>query len=240
VGNRYPDASGAGGLEAAHKELKPALNDQDCLERFEIPRLRALARHSIPHLIEATLVPLMLFYGFLWGVGLWGAILAALAWTYVALLRRLVTRQRVPGLLLLAALGATARTVLALASGSAFVYFLQPALLTGVVGGAFLLSVVAGRPLARRLADDFVVLPPSFVGHPAIRRVFAQITVIWAMVNLINAGGAIALLVSQSVGTYFAAKTGLTWAMTIGGVAASTWWFKRVVQRQPVAVTVAA
>jgi hypothetical protein len=200
-------------------------------EEFEVPRLRAMARHCIPHLIEATIIPLGLFYGFLWGVGVWGAILAALAWSYLALLRRVVTRKRIPGLLVLATIGATARTVLALASGSVFVYFLQPSLLTAVVGGAFLVSVVAGRPLAQRLAHDFVPLPPAFVRRPAIRRVFVHITIIWALVNLINAGGAIALLLSQNVATYMAAKMAMSWIMTGAGIGVSTWWFKRTLRR---------
>jgi hypothetical protein len=111
---------------------------------FELPRLRSLARHAIPHLIEATLIPLALFYGFLWIVGVWGALFAALGWSYAAILRRVVLRQSIPGLLVLGALGLTARTAVAFASGSVFIYFLQPTLTTVVIAGAFLLSVPAG------------------------------------------------------------------------------------------------
>ena len=41
---------------------------------FEVPRLRALARHSLPHLLEATIAPLALFYLSLWLIGVWGAL----------------------------------------------------------------------------------------------------------------------------------------------------------------------
>ena len=207
-------------------------------QHFEIPRFRDLARHAVPHIVEATLVPMGLFYGFLWLVGVWGAILAALAWSYVAVIRRLVTGRPVPGLLVLGTVGITARTLLALASGSAFLYFLQPSLVTGVVGGVFLLSVPAGRPLAQRLAHDFVPLPIAFVRRPAIQRVFVRITLLWALVNLVNAAGAIGLLVSQPVGTYVAAKTAMSWVVTGAGVAISTWWFKRTVRLQPAPVAV--
>jgi intracellular septation protein A len=200
---------------------------------FEIPRLRELARHAIPHIVEATLVPMALFYAFLWLVGVWGAILAALGWSYVAVVRRLVTGRRIPGLLLLGTVGVTARTVLALASGSAFLYFLQPSLLTAIVGGLFLLSVPAGRPLAQRLADDFVPLPAAFLRRPAIRRVFVRITLLWALINLVNAAGAVGLLVSQPVATYVAAKTAMSWVVTGAGIALSTWWFKRTMRSQP-------
>ncbi len=76
---------------------------------FPVPRLAALARHATPHLLETTLIPLGLFYGGLQLFGLWGALLAALVWSYTSLLRRLLTRRRVPGMLLLAIVGLTAR-----------------------------------------------------------------------------------------------------------------------------------
>ena len=67
-----------------------------------MPRLAALARHATPHLLETTLIPLGLFYGGLQLFGLWGALLAALTWSYTCLLRRLLARRRVPGMLTLA------------------------------------------------------------------------------------------------------------------------------------------
>jgi hypothetical protein len=204
-------------------------------QHFEIPRLRDLVRHAGPHIVEATLIPLALFYLSLWKLGTAGAIYTALAWAYLALLRRLVLHQRIPGLLLLSALGLTARTVLALAAHSTFVYFLQPSLATAAVGGLFLFSIPAGRPLAQKLAHDFVPFPPGFVKRPAIRRAFMQITAMWALVNLVNAAGAVLLLVSQPLATYLAAKTGLTAAVTGGGIVASVWWFKRTMRRHPVA-----
>jgi hypothetical protein len=183
-------------------------------------------------LIEATLIPLGIFYLSLWQTGTIGAIYTALAWCYLALLRRVVFRQRIPGILLLSALGLTVRTVLALAAHSTFVYFLQPCLATAAVGGLFLLSIPAGRPLAERLAHDFVPFPPGFVARPRIRKVFVQITVIWALVNLINAAGALLLLVSQPIATYLVAKTGMSAAVTGLGVLLSVWWFKRALRRQ--------
>jgi hypothetical protein len=198
---------------------------------FEIPRLRDLARHAVPHLIEATLIPLGIFYLSMWEFGTFGAIYAALVWCYLALLRRVVWRQRIPGILLLSALGVTVRTVFALTAHSTFIYFLQPCLATAAVGGLFLFSIPAGRPLAERLAHDFVPFPPGFLARPRIRRVFIQITVIWALVNLINAVGALLLLISQPVATYVVAKTGVSAVVTGSGVLLSVWWFKRALKR---------
>ena len=40
----------------------------------------------------------------------WGALVAALVWSYMAIIRRAVTGQRIPGILVLGTLGITARS----------------------------------------------------------------------------------------------------------------------------------
>lgn len=199
---------------------------------FELPRLRDLLRRAAPQAFEATLIPLALFYGALKLLGPTGAICAALGWNYVALARRLVRRDKLPGLLILTSLALTARSLLALASGaSLFVYFLQPSLATAMVGGAFLLSVPLGRPLAERLAHDFVPLPAAFLKRPRIRQLFVHISLLWALLQLANAAGTIALLLNVPIATYLVAKTGLSSGLTVGGVVVSFWWFRRGLHR---------
>jgi hypothetical protein len=203
---------------------------------IDLPRLRDLARQAVPHAVEASLIPLVLFYGTMRLVGVWGALLASLAWCYVGLGRRLVRGQKLPGLLVLAALGLTARTIIAFASGSVFVYFLQPTLTTVVIAGLFLVSVPAGRPLAERLAGDFCPLPDGFVGSAPVRRFFARITVLWAFVQLANAALSIWLLVTQPVGTYYVAKTAGSWILTGSAILVSTLYFKWSMRRHGIAV----
>jgi hypothetical protein len=193
---------------------------------LEIPRLRALARHALPNLVEATVVPLLVFYAALWLVGVWGGLIGALVWSYTAIVRRLVVGRPVPGLLVLGAIGLTARTVVAALSGSVFVYFLQPTLTTVLIAGVFLASVPAGRPIAERLAGDFCPLPATFIGSPPVRRFFARITVLWAFVQLTNAALSVWLLVTQPVGTYVLAKSVTSWGLTIAAVGLSTLYFK--------------
>lgn len=204
--------------------------------RVEIPRLRSMARHAVPHLIEATFIPLALFYAFLWTAGVWGALIAALAWSYIAVLRRAITGQRIPGILVLGTVGITARTIVSLASGSTFVYFLQPSLTTIVVAGAFLFSVPAGRPLAERLAHDFVPLEPEILHLPAVKQVFVRITLLWAFVNLANAIISIVLLMNTDVGSFVAAKTVMGWILVGGAIAMSTTWFKQALRNHNVSV----
>jgi hypothetical protein len=188
-----------------------------------------MARHSTPRLIESTIIPLGLFYGFLHLAGLWGALIAGLGWSYAAVTRRLLQGDKVPGVLILATAGITVRTAVAAASGSFFLYFLQPSLWTVAVAGAFLLSVPAGRPLAELLAADFCPLPPALLARPDIKRIFVRITLLWGFVNLANAALTIWLLETTPMVTYVAARTVVSWVVTGLGFSLSVLWFKRVV-----------
>ena len=200
---------------------------------FPVPRLAALARHAVPHLLETTLIPLGLFYGGLQLFGLWGALLAALVWSYTSLLRRLIARRRVPGMLVLAIVGLTARTALALATGSAFLYFLQPTVGTGLVATVFVASVLVGRPLALRLAADFVPLPEALLARRGVRSFFQRVSLLWAAVFLANAGIGLWLLMSQSLATFLWSRTVASLALTGLAVVVSTWWFRRCVRAAP-------
>jgi hypothetical protein len=203
---------------------------------LEIQRLRALARHALPNLVEATVVPVLVFYAALWLVGVWGGLVGALVWSYTAIVRRLVTGRPVPGLLVLGVVGLTARTVVAALSGSVFVYFLQPTLTTVFIAGVFLASVPAGRPIAQRLAGDFCPLPATFIGSPPVRRFFARITVLWAFVQLTNAAVSIWLLITQPVGTYVLAKSATSWGLTLAAVGLSTLYFKLSMRNHGIAI----
>jgi len=197
----------------------------------EIPRLRTLSRHAGRHFIEATLVPVGLFYAALTLCGQVTALLVALGWCYLAVARRLVTRRRVPGLLALAAVGVTARTVVGLSSGSLFLYFLQPTLSNALIGAIFLASVAGRTPMAERLAADFCPLPDAFLSHPPVRRFFNRITLLWAGVQLANAAITIVLLVSQPVSTFLWTRSVVSTVVTASAIAVSVIWFKRSMRR---------
>jgi hypothetical protein len=197
-------------------------------QHFEIPRLRVLARHALPHLVESTIVPLFLFLILLRVVGVWGAVLVGVCWTYGAVIRRLLTGSRVPGILMLSAITMTARTAVSFATHSVVIYFLQPTLGQVLIAGAFLLSVPLGQPLAQRLAKDFCPLPAWLLAEDHVGRFFKRVSLLWAFIGLTNAAIALWLLFSQSVGTFYVAKTGASWFLTGGAIALSTWWFHKL------------
>ena len=202
---------------------------------FSFPKLRTMARHALPHVVEGTIIPIGLFYLALWLTGFWGAVAASLAFSWAAIGFRLATRRPIPGLLMVGSMGLTVRAAIAVLNSSEFVYFLQPTLGTFALAAAFLLSVPAGKPLAARLAADFLPMPDWFGAHPAIRRFFVRITILWAGVQLANAALALWLLLNEPVTVFLALKTGLTTVTMGGAIVVSTLWFRVVVRRHGLA-----
>ena len=203
----------------------------------EIPRLRTLSRHIGRNLVETTLIPLVLFYGAITLYGQVAALLISLGWCYLAVAGRLLRRCRIPGLLVLAALGLTVRTVVGLGTGSLFLYFLQPTLGNALIGAIFLASLAGRTPMAERLAEDFCPLPHAFLSHPQVHRFFNRVTLLWAGVQLANAAITIVLLVSQPVTTFLWMRPVVTAVVTAGAIAASVVWFKRSMHRLGVTVS---
>jgi hypothetical protein len=181
----------------------------------------AVARRAGPHLIEATVIPAVLFYLCLTLAGVGAAFVAALGWSYGAVARRLLWRQAIPPILILSVIGLTVRTLLAVASGSTFVYFFQPVLGTLAMAGVFLISIVVGRPLIGRLACEFWPVAPEVAARPAVKRLFRRLTVLWAGVNLATATTTLILLLCLPLATFVAVKQISGLAITAAGIAST-------------------
>jgi hypothetical protein len=194
----------------------------------------AVARRGGPHLLEATFVPAVLFYCCL----VWGSLplayVTTLGWMYGSVVRRLVRRQMVPIILVLGVVGITVRTAMAVASGSTFVYFVQPILGTIATAGVFLLSLVYGRPLIGRLAIDFWPITPEMADNPRVISLFKGLTVLWAGINLVTAATTFTLLMYLPVATFVAAKQASGLAITTTGIAVTVCWSHRIACREGV------
>lgn len=193
---------------------------------IELPSIRSLVENAGRVLLEATVIPLGLFYLFLHFVGVWGAVAAALAWSYTGIVRRLVTHQPIPGMLLLGALLLTARSIVTVLTGSMFLYFLQPTLGTFLVAGLFLASVPLGRPLTERLARDFCPMPEGLLGTQRLRTFFLRISLLWGLVYCTNGAATLWLLLTRSVGEYLLVKTVASASLTALAIGASYLWFR--------------
>jgi uncharacterized membrane protein len=198
----------------------------------ELPSLAAIARRTLPHLLEATIIPAALFYVVLVRFGTGAAMVATLAWSYSALVRRLVRKERVPAILLLAMGGLTARTAAGVLSGSAAMYFLQPVLTTVLMAAVFLCSLVVGRPVVAALAVDFCPVGPAVTTRPAVVSLFRRLTVLWAGVHLMSGAATLALLLSLPLPTFVLLKTVVCLAITGTGVAITVALALRTVRRE--------
>ena len=178
-----------------------------CTERRRI--LREVARRTTISISVGCLVPGLIFYSLYVVAGVWPAITAALLWTYGALTWRKVTGRPVSGLLALAAVVLTLRTVVAFAADSPFLYFLQPVLTDFVVGGIFLASMLTARPVVARMAPDFYPLDDEVATRPGIRRLFSGLTGLWGAICVVKGGVMLWLLLSQTIDTYVLVR-GLT------------------------------
>lgn len=179
--------------------IRPAHFDSKAHSHGTPSKLRVLVavlRRLAPDVIEASLIPTALFALALLTFGPITAYGAALGWSYLAIGRRLYVRRRVPTLILLASVGITARTALALASGSTFVYFAQPVLGKVALSAVLVASVITGRPLVSRFAHDFCRMSPEIDVRPGIVRLYRRLTFLWVAVNLGAAAMTVTLLLT--------------------------------------------
>ncbi|MEO5874809.1 MAG: VC0807 family protein [Streptosporangiaceae bacterium] len=194
---------------------------------FELPKLGVLLRHALPSFVEGVIAPVVVFYVALVALGQTGAVVVAVGWVFGAIGVRLARRSRVPGALMLAALGVTARAALAVGSGNPKLFFLQPTLGTLLVSGAFLASVPLGRPMAQKIATDLVPLPEAFLAHLRVRQFFLRISLLWALVFLVNAVISLWLLFHESLDTFLWLRTSLVTVLWIAAMGVSLLGFNR-------------
>jgi hypothetical protein len=210
----------------------PVIGETGCPAFSKPAILRAVARRGLPNVIEATVIPAILFYVLVVAVGDVAAIIGAMAWAFVAVGRRLVVRAPIPSILVLGTLGILVRTGVGLLSGSMFAYFLQPLASTVALGALFLASVYVGRPVIGRLAHDFCPISPEVASRPAVASLFVGLTVLWAGVHLLTAATTFGMLVSLPVSTFVLVKTITSMAITVTAIVLTVTWSIRVARRE--------
>lgn len=184
-----------------------------------MPPLRTMLGRIGLQVLEGTLVPALVFWSVLHLSGLVWALLAALGWCYLAIVRRWVRGAALPAVLVVGALLLTTRTGIALAFHSTFVYLLTPTLNAFVLAVAFAGSAVLRRPLTERFARDFVGLPPHVTALVKVQCVLRRLSMVWALVNVINGAVALQLLVADRYDAVLLARSILTPVLSAAAVA---------------------
>ena len=214
---RPPPGAPCAPATAVARGLTPlALSAQDGAEgrRLDLPSPVATLRHACPVVLEGVVIPLALFYLVLITAGFRGALIAALVWSYLALVRRLRRGERVSMLLALGTVLLTVRTVVSFITGSAFLYFAQPLATTVVASLVLVGSAVIGRPFTQRFAHDFCPIGPEVMARPRVQRFFIRISLLWATVLMLNAGIVFWLLVSSSLRAFVLERMAITYGLT--------------------------
>jgi hypothetical protein len=181
---------------------------------LKMPAPRAALRHAVPVVLEAILAPLALFYLVLMLWGFRGALIAALAWSFLALARRVYRGERISMLLLLGTVLLTLRTTVSFITGSAFIYFAQPTAGTIVIALVLFGSALLRRPFTQRFAGDFCPIDAEILARPLVHRFFVRISVLWATVLLLNAGFVLWLLLTSSLHAFVLERAGVTYGLT--------------------------
>ncbi|GAA3206560.1 VC0807 family protein [Actinocorallia longicatena] len=198
---------------------------------FELPRIGVLLRHALPRIIEGIIAPVVVFYIALVALGQTGAVIVAVAWVFGAIAVRMARGHAVPGALILAGLGVTARAALAFGSGNPKLFFLQPTLGTLLVSGTFLASVPLGRPMAQKIATDMMPLPEAFLAHGRVRQFFLRISLLWALVFFVNATFSLWLLWHESLETFLWLRTSVVALLWVAAFGVSLHGFQRCLRQ---------
>jgi hypothetical protein len=215
--------------------LTPRSDGDTRTGRSALPRrhvLLAVARRGLPGIIEASLVPSAIFLVVTATSTTTMAMIAVLVWGYANILQRVLRGRKVPSLVLLAMCGLTVKTLVGVVSGSTFAYFLQPVATTVAVGALFIGSLLVGRPLIARIAHDFCPISPEVASRPAVVRLFVGLTVLWAVVQLINAGTTVGMLFSMPTTLFVVLKPASSLLLSATAVIITVCWALRTAHHE--------
>lgn len=193
-------------------------------------------RHALPVVLEGVVAPVAAYYCVLLMAGFRGALIGALIWSYLIVLRRLVRRERVSTLLVLGTVLLTMRTVIAFATGSVFLYFIQPTASAFLASLVLVGSALLGRPFTQRFTHDFCPLTPELLARPTVHRFFVRVSFLWAVAMFANGGVVLWLLLNASAGAFPLERTVITLSLTAAAIFFSVTWFARSMRRDGVTV----
>lgn len=182
--------------------------------------LRTAFARGLLLLAEVVAVPGALLYAFAVAGRPMLGLVAVFAWRVACIGTRLGNGSRVPATCWLAFALFLTRTAAGLAVSSVALYLVVPVALCAAQALFFIGSSATRRPVMMRLAADYAGHLPD---HPALRRLFAQLSTIWGGVHLVCAGaGAWALTLSTTHAV--AVTSGLGLACTLLSVGGSVGW----------------
>lgn len=199
---------------------------------IELGQLRTSVLHGVRMLAETVIVPSLLLYAGMHLVGLYAGLGAVLVWCALSIGGRWVRGAPVPGTLLLTVGVLIGRTSLALVLSSVYVYLLEPVVGSVLMAVLFLGSAILGRPVTARLAQDFVKLPRKLLADHRMRRLFAQVSLMWGASRVLDAVMSLALL-RWGIDAGLLSRGALSVILTLASIGLCAWWGCTRVRRIP-------
>lgn len=201
-------------------------------EPSALPGVRDIVVRVVVRLAIAVVAPSVLFATTLVVLNLPAAMVVALAWLVGAMSWRHATGRGLSGLLVLTLVISMVKTGIALATGNAFIYFVQPVVVDVVVAAVFLGSLGHGRPLVARIAPDFCPMDAAFAARPRVQRLCRGLTLMWGLVILVKGSVTLWLLMSLSTVDFVLVKSGTILTLTMVATAATVVWCVVVGRRE--------
>jgi hypothetical protein len=173
--------------------------------------LRRLAASALPALALRAVIPAVLFLVGRSAWGLAGGVILTLAWNVGFQAIRGVRGQPFSAILLLGLAELAIRSSAALALHSTRAYFVAPAVMTAMVGAAFIGSAFTTRPLAARVFWEIV--PDTLLGRddPRAAGLLRNAGVLYGGQQMAVAGVSILMLGTLSTTSYVAIHPMLSW-----------------------------
>lgn len=196
---------------------------------LDLPPLRPALVNATRLLCETIVLPTAIFAAVNDWDGLIAGLVASLAWCWMAVALRWWRGRGTPGTLLLSTAIYTARTAVALATASAFIYLAQPAVGSLVTAVLFVATCFGARPLAMRLAHDFIHFPQHLLARHSVRRMFRDVSLIWG-VSRVVVGGLSLLALFHSTALGLVARGVGAPVLTAVTVGLSAWWAIRLLR----------
>jgi intracellular septation protein A len=201
-----------------------------------MPSVPSALRRALPVLVESIVIPLIAYYCALTIAGFRGALIGALAWSYVLVVRRLLRHERVSTMLMLGTVLITLRTGVAFATGSVFLYFIQPTASAFLASFLLVGSALIGRPFTQRFSHDFCPLSPEFLARPNTQRFFVRVSFLWAAAMLLNGVVVLAMLLATTSNAFAIERSAVTLSVTLVAVFLSVVWFRRMMTCEGITV----